>query len=179
MFADAVFFCAVWLPLVPFLGVLAMAIGLVVAAFVHSAVLARSRGSYRSASGARVRFPVLLWVIATAVAWVCAETAGPLIVRTIVSAGVAFVLFLTLLLPTHREPHEALTFARAWLRRHLARGSRTSRSRSRQSTGTSSMKSDQRRRRHRLPLRTRASAEDRPAPASAPISSSSETVTIR
>ena len=50
-----------------------------------------------------VGVPILVWVIATAVAWVCAETARPLIVRTIVSAGVAFVLFLTLLLPTHRE----------------------------------------------------------------------------
>ena len=104
MFADAFLFLAVGLPLVPYLGVLGMAIGLVVAAFAHAAVLGRAVRRQTGVSAARaVGVPILVWVIATAVAWVCAETAGPLIVRTIVSAGVAFVLFLTLLLPTHRE----------------------------------------------------------------------------
>ena len=104
MFADAFLFLAVGLPLVPYLGVLGMAIGLVVAAFAHSAVLGRAVRRLADVSAARaVGVPILVWIIATAVAWVCAETAGPLIVRTIVSAGVAFVLFFTLLLPTHHE----------------------------------------------------------------------------
>ena len=167
--ADAVVFCAVSLPLVPFLGVLALAIGLVVATFVHSVVLARAITAHTGVRPGRViLLPVLLWVVATGAAWICAETAGPLLVRTVVSAGVGFLLYLALLVPTHRElTHEALGFARPWLRRRLARGWRLL------------AKLGQRRRRHRPPARE--SGEVRPAPASAaaapPTSSRSETVT--
>ena len=177
--ADAVLFCAVSLPLVPFLGVLALAIGLVVATFVHSAVLARAIAAHTGVRPLRVIWlPVLLWVVATGAALICAETAGSLLVRTVVSAGVGFFLYLALLVPTHRKlTHEALTYARPWLRRHLARRPRTSVP-DMAIDRDSSSSSDQRRRRHRPPALARETGEDRRAAAPPPpTSSSSETVT--
>ena len=142
----------------------ALAIGLVVATFVHSAVLARAIAAHTGVRPLRVIWlPVLLWVVATGAALICAETAGPLLLRTVVSAGVGFFLYLALLVPTHRKlTHEALTYARPWLRRHLARRPRTSVPVMAIDRDSSSS-SDQRRRRHRLPALTRETGEDRPA----------------
>lgn len=124
---DAVLVCGVGLPLVPYLGVLGLAVGSVVAAFGQSAVLARAITRHTGMDSVRaIRLPVGLWMVASGAAWVCAQTVGPLLVRTVVSACVGFFLYLILLLPTHPDlVRETLDIARPWFHRHLARGSVT------------------------------------------------------
>ena len=119
MTADAVLFCAVGLPLVPYLGVLGLVVGLVCAAFAHAGTLARAVGR---SSGVRVvhavRVPVAIWIVAAGAGWICGELAGPLLVRTVVSTAVAVGLYLALAIPTHRElMREMLDHVRPWIRR--------------------------------------------------------------
>ena len=123
MSADAVLFCAIGLPLVPSLGVLGLAIGLVCAAFAHSFMLARAIGRSTGVRTVRaVRAPIAFWVIAAGAGWICAETAGSLVVGTVVSVAVAVGLYLALVIPTHRElMREMLEHLRPWLRRRRLR----------------------------------------------------------
>jgi O-antigen/teichoic acid export membrane protein len=120
---NAVLFAAVTLPLLRYLGVLAFALGLVCAALGHGAILARAVKRHAGVDCIRpLLVPLSLWLIATGAAWICAETAGPLLVRTLVSAGVAVGLYIALLVPTQRELlREAVGHARPLFRGFLER----------------------------------------------------------
>ena len=121
--AEAVVIVAVGLPLVPSLGVLGLGIGCIAAAIVHAGILARALWRHAHIRVFRlISVPVLVWVVATGAGWVCAETAGPLVIRTIVSTGVALGVYVGLLLLTRRElVREMAGYALPILSRYLLR----------------------------------------------------------
>ncbi len=123
MIADAFVCVAVGLPLVPILGVLGLAVAGVVAAVLHTAILARAVEQQTQVHVFRhIRAPVLAWVVATSVAWGIAQGPGPLVIRTVVSSCLAVGIYYGLLFLTRREL--MLGLAREsypWIRRRLLR----------------------------------------------------------
>jgi O-antigen/teichoic acid export membrane protein len=104
MIADAVVVVSVALPLIPILGVLGIAISGVCAALVHTAILARAIDRDTNVRVlSYIRTPVLLWMIATSVAWGCAHTPGSLAFRALISCFVAVALYVGLLVVGERE----------------------------------------------------------------------------
>ena len=74
MIADAVILVAVGLPLVPIIGVLGLAVGGVVAAIVHTGILAHALNRQTDIRVFRhIRGPVLTWMVAAGAAWGCAQ----------------------------------------------------------------------------------------------------------
>jgi O-antigen/teichoic acid export membrane protein len=104
MIADAVVCVALGLPLVPIIGVTALALAGVVAAVVHTVILARAIDREVHVHVFRhIRSPVLSWIVAAAAAWGCAQAPGPLFLRAAVSSCVGLGLYVGLLLLTRRE----------------------------------------------------------------------------
>lgn len=126
MAADAVIVVVGGVALVPRFGVVGIGIAGVAAAIVHTAILVRAVDNHTGLGVFRhIRVPVLAWVVAAAVAWVCAELAGPLLVRTIISSLVAVSVYLGLLFLTRRELMVSIAgYARPWIERHLLRRKR-------------------------------------------------------
>jgi O-antigen/teichoic acid export membrane protein len=121
--ADAVVVLTVGLSLVPFIGVLGLAISGVVAAIVHSTILARVIDRQTQIHVFRqISTPVLAWVVAAGVAWACAEGPGSLLLRTAVSSLVAIGVYLGLLFVTRRALMlELIGTLQRWIRRALQR----------------------------------------------------------
>jgi O-antigen/teichoic acid export membrane protein len=121
--ADAIVLTAVGLPLVPLLGVTALGIGCVAAAIVHTAIIARAAGRQAGIHVFRlIRMPLFVWVVAAGVAWICAQTAGPLLIRTVVSTCVALGLYVGLLVLVRRELlREMAAYGLPVLQRYLLR----------------------------------------------------------
>ena len=123
MIADAVIVVAVGLPLVPIIGVLGLAVGGVVAAIVHTGILAHALNRQADIRVFRhIRAPVLTWMVAAGAAWGCAQGPGPLVIRTAISICVALGLYLGLVFLTRRELMlELAENSHPWIRRRLLR----------------------------------------------------------
>jgi O-antigen/teichoic acid export membrane protein len=123
MIADAVVVVSVAIPLVPILGVLGIAISAVCAALVHTAILARAIDRDTNVRVFNyIRTPVLVWIVATGVAWGCAQAPGSLVFRALISCCVAVTLYAGLLLLGERELTVGLgRECRALIRRRASR----------------------------------------------------------
>jgi O-antigen/teichoic acid export membrane protein len=119
--ADAVVVVAVGLPLVPFVGVVGLAIGGVACAIVHTTILARAVDRQTHVHVLRqIRAPVFAWIVAAGVAWGCAQGPGPLALRAALSSCIAVGLYLVLLFLTRRELMLGLVAESSpWIRRHV------------------------------------------------------------
>jgi O-antigen/teichoic acid export membrane protein len=123
---DAVVCIALGLPLVPIIGVLGLAIAGVVAAVVHTAILARAIDRQVHVHVFRqIRTPVLAWIAAAGVSWGCAQAPGPLAIRAVVSSCLAVGIYFGLLFLVRRELmlgliRESYPWVRHRRRRHVA-----------------------------------------------------------
>ena len=124
---DAVVCVAVGLPLVSILGVLGLAVAGVVAAVIHTAILAHAVDRKTQVHVFRhIGTPVLAWVAAAGVAWGCAQGPGPLLAKAAFSSCIAIALYLGLLLLARRQLMLGLVReSYPWIRGLLRRGGAT------------------------------------------------------
>ena len=102
--ADSIVFVVLGLALVPFLGVLGLAIGLLASAAASSVMLARAIARHANLKiTPLIRAPILAWIVATAAACGVAEIPGPPVARVLLSTVVSVAVYLGLLSVFRRE----------------------------------------------------------------------------
>ena len=101
---NSVAYAAVGLPLVPRLGAVGLAIGLIALSAVSTVILARAVARHAQVNAFRlIRTPVFVWILAVGVAWGCAKTVAPLVVAAAVSGSLSVILYLGVLCLVRRD----------------------------------------------------------------------------
>jgi O-antigen/teichoic acid export membrane protein len=116
--ADAIVMTVVSLSLLPFLGLVSLAIGFAASSIWHAYLFARAVDRHTGVHSFHiVRAPIAAWTVATSVGLLFAIAPGPLVVRVIISCCVALGLYFGLLALVSRDPLQELArFGFTWIR---------------------------------------------------------------